>query len=169
MSVRERILDARLLIKHGRYEGALSQILIAVAATARKRFPIGTPSRWKPGEGMRDREAFMTFLDESLWEHTGITVRGSEGVLGVEYRGKSIRFERILYESFRCNLIHEAELPSDILFDGHPADAALTVQAEDSVNGGLLTLSRSWTRPLILAVVTAPENKGLFDDPAPPP
>jgi len=61
--VHRRIEDARVLANAGRDEGALLMLLVAVAATARKRFPLGTPSRRDSGT-MGEREAFETFLTE---------------------------------------------------------------------------------------------------------
>src|SRR5258708_24111477 len=47
VSVRERIEDAKILWDAGRKEGAFIMILIAVATTARKRYP-HAPTRVKP-------------------------------------------------------------------------------------------------------------------------
>ena len=47
VTVRERLEDAALLWQHGRKHGAWIQVLIATAATARRRFP-----------GLKDGEAF---------------------------------------------------------------------------------------------------------------
>jgi len=49
IGVQARVEDAGVLADNGRYEGALLMLLIAVAATSRKRYPRGTPSK-KHGE-----------------------------------------------------------------------------------------------------------------------
>ena len=45
MSIEDRLADADILWKHGRHEGALLSVLVAVAATARKTFPEITGDR----------------------------------------------------------------------------------------------------------------------------
>jgi hypothetical protein len=54
MSLRERVEDAMLLSENGRRDGAFLVALIAVAATARRRFPARTL--------VGDREAFAGFV-----------------------------------------------------------------------------------------------------------
>lgn len=73
MSIVARIDDARFLLSHGRYEGALLCALVAVEATARKRFPKNVALSWKPLTGkqlkprtMGDGEAFRNFLRAEL-------------------------------------------------------------------------------------------------------
>jgi len=104
MAVSDRIEDAKLLWKHGHREGAFLAALIAVAATSRKRFP--------DRKANTDREAFERFLEEAN------SVR-----LSVEYRGECHPIEHVFYKWFRCQLVHEGELPIDIEFmpDADPA------------------------------------------------
>src|SRR5947207_475541 len=66
MSVTDRIDDARILYSQGRRNGSLLAVLMAVTATARKRFPPNTPSRADPAKPMGDVEAFTTFLHDTL-------------------------------------------------------------------------------------------------------
>jgi len=93
-----RIEDAGVLADAGRFEGALLLLLVAVAATARKRYPRGTLSRKRPKEKMGDREAFTLFLKDEMWrlvrEHTDI----------VYFRGRKRPIEDFLYEFLRCEL-----------------------------------------------------------------
>ena len=102
MSVRDRIIDAQLLYANGRKEGALLSALIAVAATSRKRFPIGTK---------RDGDAFTSFLAEELPK----VIRVKH--FNVKFRNEMILLQDLLYKFVRCNLAHEAELPEDIKFE----------------------------------------------------
>src|SRR5687768_15775776 len=94
--VQARIEDAGLLADHGRLEGALLMLLVAVAATSRKRYPRGTPSKKKPSEQMRDGEAFRTFLRDEIWrlvkEHSDL----------VKFEGEERPIEDFLYEFLRC-------------------------------------------------------------------
>ena len=67
IGVQARVEDAGILADNGRYEGALLMLLIAVAATSRKRYPHGTPSKQNPKNNMSDHEAFATFLRDEIW------------------------------------------------------------------------------------------------------
>ena len=53
MSIKNRIRAAQILYVNGQREGALLLVLIAVAATSRKRYP---------KERTKDREALTSFL-----------------------------------------------------------------------------------------------------------
>ncbi len=94
MSIRRRVEDALMLYHHGRYEGAILNALIAVAASSKKE--ITNPS-------VSDREAFESFLDKR-WR----------GVIKVEFRGQLQSIPYILYKWFRCKLVHEGQLPLDV-------------------------------------------------------
>ena len=75
MSLRDRIVDAELLWRNGRTEGALLSILLAVEVTARKRYPRGTKSKTRVSkktgkpQKMGGGEAFCTFLNEEIRRH----------------------------------------------------------------------------------------------------
>ena len=103
-----RIEDAGVLADSGRFEGALLMLLVAVAATSRKRYPRGTPSVKRPKEKMGDREAFILFLKDELWrlvkEHSAVVV----------FRGRERPIEEFLYEFLRCELCHNAMVPGDL-------------------------------------------------------
>lgn len=62
MSIRQQVEDARFLAQHGRHLGALTNLMLAVAASSRKTFSKGTKSIEQPNEVMEDREAFTLFL-----------------------------------------------------------------------------------------------------------
>lgn len=92
--IRSRIDDAIFLWEKGRQEGAFLSCLIAVAATARKRYPKA-----------KDKEGFEQFLKDSH------NVR-----LNVEYHGECHSIEHVLYKWLRCQLVHEGVIPIDIQF-----------------------------------------------------
>lgn len=141
MSLETRVADARFLWANGRREGALLNAVIAVAATARRRFP--------DRKAVGDREAFERFLEAVQ------SVR-----MSVEYRGACEPIEHILYKWLRCELVHEGGLPVDIEFVQGDPDV-LSVRAGGKPDF-VLRLSESWFDHLIGAVVSAPENAGLF-------
>jgi hypothetical protein len=138
MGIRARVEDALLLYKHGRYEGAFLNALIAVAGSARRECS---------SRSVSDRDCFVHFLD-----------RRWRGVLAVEFRGECHPIPHIFYKWFRCELVHEGELPVDI---------ELLDTDEMSVRAGgspeyVLRISRGWFHWLIRSVVEAPCNSGDF-------
>ncbi len=92
MSIRHRVEDALFLWENGRLEGAFLNILVAVAASSKLRFP-----------RKKDKVSFEKFLEEST------TVK-----LSVEFRGQLYPIEHILYKWFRCELLHEGQIPIDV-------------------------------------------------------
>ncbi len=110
MSIRTRLEDARLLAEHLHWEGALLSVLVAIAATARRRFPLSTPSRAHPRKTMGDAEAFKTFAAEALSR----VIVGPEPT--VTFQGAVRPLSEVLYTWMRCTLAHEAELPPDLRF-----------------------------------------------------
>lgn len=142
MGVKDKIIDARLLYANGRKEGALLSVLVAVAATARKRYPLGTK---------RDGDAFTTFLSEELPKVIGV------GKFMVRFRDETIVLQDLLYKFVRCNLTHEAELPEDIFFvQGN----GLTVNVEDDK----ITFSDGLIDILAKTICNADENKDEFKE-----
>lgn len=138
MSIRLRVNDALFLWKNDRSEGAFLSALIAVAATARKRYP-----------ELTDRDAFEQFLVDAH------TVR-----ISIEYRGEVHPVEHIIYKWLRCELVHEGAVPVDIEFipDEGPGLSLRAGGAPEYV----LKLSHGWFHHLVNAAVTAPENRELF-------
>jgi len=144
--VHSRIEDAGLLADKDRYEGALLMLLVAVAATSRKRYPRGTPSNDRPSRKMSDREAFQTFLRDEIWQ----LVKEHEDF--VVFRDKKLPIEEFLYEFLRNQLVHEGGLSVDL----YPHDGAvLTINKADGsgINFKPLLLTR-----LNDVVWRAPEN-----------
>ncbi len=140
MSIRARVENALFLYESGRYEGAFLNVLIAVAATARREFP---------GRSIGDRECFEKFLEK---QHRGI--------LEVEYKGELHTVPNIFYKWFRCEFVHEGKLPIDIQF----------IQTDNlSVRAGgepeyILKISHGWFHWLVNSVVNSPCNRNDFRD-----
>lgn len=143
MSVAARIEDALLLWDSGRREGAFLMALIAVAATSRRRF--------SDRKAVGDREAFERFVKSA-----------HQVLLSVEYRGEVHSIEHVFYKWFRCELVHEGGLPMDIEFMPDDEPGILSVRAGGAPEF-VLKVSEGWFHHLVSAVVTAPENGGLFD------
>ena len=133
--IQNRIDDAMLLWKSGRQEGALLAALIAVAATARQRYP-----------QMKDRECFEQFLRDCH------SVR-----LSVEYLGECHPVEHIFYKWLRCQLIHEGNLPIDIQFVNETAEGSISVRAGGAPEY-VLKIGHGWFHHMINFVIHAKEN-----------
>ena len=145
--VQARIEDAGILADNGRYEGALLMLLVAVAATSRKRYPRGTPSKKDPSKKMRDREAFTTFLRDEMW----LLVKEHDD--SIVFRGQERPKEDFLYDFLRNELLHEGGIPLDLqpLDDG----AVLSISYPD---GSGVSFTRLLLARLNDVVWRAPEN-----------
>lgn len=163
MSVRARIEDAKALWTAGRQEGAVISVLIAVAATVRKRYP-------KP---MPDSKAYKRFIRDELAK---ITYGPTENVAFFFRGNHHCPIEEIIYTFIRCELLHEGALPNDIRLtdpvagngepsgkspDGTPYDGKLfnKLVLED-----VLGFPIGWVWNLIRVVAEAPENQREFPD-----
>jgi hypothetical protein len=133
--IRNRVEDAKLLWAGGRREGAFLVALIAVAATARRRYP-----------SLGDRESFEAFLFDCH------TVR-----ITIEYRGKVHPIERILYKWLRCELVHEGKLPVDIQLMPEAEPGLMSVRAGGAPEY-LLKIGEGWFGHMISSVLSAPEH-----------
>src|SRR4051794_18931535 len=96
-------------------------ILIAVAATARKRYPkppkgkkpVPDTQRPHPGDYANDGNAFKTFLLDEMDKITG----GMKYNVAIPFRGREkVPLEEILYAHLRCHMVHEGETPPTITF-----------------------------------------------------
>ena len=142
MSIRARAEDSLLLWNSGRLEGDFLNALVAVAATARRRFP--------DRKLINDRDAFVQFLESAH------TFR-----ISVEYRGECLPIEQIFYKWFRCHLVHEGGLPVDIEFMHDSQQGTMSVRAGGAPDF-VLKVSHGWFRHMISAVASAPENVAEF-------
>ena len=141
LGIRNRIDDALFLWKNGREEGAFLSALIAVAATARRRYP-----------KMKDRECFELFLRDTH------SVR-----LRVEYRSESHPIEHIFYKWLRCQLVHEGGLPLDIQFMRDDVPGSMSVRAGGAPEY-ILKIGHGWFGHMIGSVMKAPENSRYFEE-----
>ncbi|WP_133365146.1 hypothetical protein [Qipengyuania sediminis] len=151
MSIRKRIEEARALQAAGYHEAALILASVAVAGASRLTYPRTDI----PGDG----QAFKTYLDRRILEtttHGPITPGGAFLVLS--YKGKEQSIAAILYHEYRCNLVHEAELPSGVSIGGEDRGLSFTV-ADD-----ILVLTEGWIRLLIDVVINDPALRDTFDD-----
>lgn len=147
MSIKNRIEDAQLLWTAGRKEGAFIQILIAVAATSRKRYPKPTP----------DHKAFKQFILDEMGYITG----GPSQNVAFPFKGNDkTPLEDILYHHLRCQLVHEGEMPESIVFT-----------PPKIINGKVFNVLRlldplgfpeGWVLNLAQVVQKVPENRDLF-------
>jgi hypothetical protein len=173
MSVRERVDDAVCLWKNGRQYGALLCLLVAVAATSRKRYPKpppgkkgederkGTgPVRLYPGEYAKsDRVAFESFLYDEMFTLTGKKMKYG---VAFPFRGKpSVPYETILYEFLRCPLVHEADVKGFFFTPSVIENGKVLHQLKLTDPFGI---PEQWVWNLAEAVSSVPENKGMFDD-----
>ena len=163
MSVRARIEDAKVLWKADRLEGAVIQVLIAVAATVRKRYPRPMP----------DGDAFKRFVHDEIVKITNGPTINVEFYHDGNYHE---RVEDIIYTFIRNKLVHEGELPETIVFtqpvlghgkpfgrapNGLPYDGKLFNKiALNDVMGFPI----GWIWNFVRVVAEAPENKGEFPD-----
>jgi hypothetical protein len=164
MSIKGQVEDAIYLAKDGRFAGVLTTLMLAVAASSRKVFPDGTSSLKKPKEPMRDNEAFTLFLGGRIKtllfrEYEDDWINGS-GVM-VRFKEKHYDIAYILYKFYRCELVHNGELPEDIEFA--PSQRAETSGLSVSINSGdKMVLDYGWLDLLIKAVVEAECNGQEF-------
>lgn len=170
MTIREQVEDATYLAQHGRYVGALTTLMLAVAASSRRTFPKGTKSREKPKEEMSDREAFTLFLGgrirKILFGDFGSPDEGTSGI-SVAFRAAQHDIAFILYKYYRCELVHDGELPEDVEFSAvnRPA-AGLNISnrgLQVSIGtGNKMVLDHGWIDLLREAVTSARCNGAEF-------
>jgi hypothetical protein len=163
MSVRARIEDALLLWQNGRKHGAWIQVLIAAAATSRIRFP-------RPAT---DREAFTAFIREvtpTIFDSKRPAISG--GVTVVLYDRvpqEGVHLDHVFYTHLRCNLVHEAILPSEVELCNSTISGDGTMASNFGGKGSAespVKIPDFWVLNLAKAVAEAPENAtacaGLF-------
>lgn len=162
MGIKQQIEDAHFLAANNRHLGALIVLMLAIAATSRRRFPKGTNSLENPSKTMGDREAFTLFLGgrirHLLFGGYGADEVGNSGIL-VSFKGKQLDLAYILYKYYRCELVHEGELPQDIEFkpstDQNNSGVSIT-------SGDKMVLDYGWINLLISVVELAPCNSREF-------
>ena len=147
--VHERLDDARVLWANRRKIGALLMALIAVAGTSRKRYP---QSHIKS-----DKKAFTKFIKDEMASGSFFGGNRSLGTFNINFRGKMCEFQDILYEVIRCELVHEADMPEDILFEPGAGFQVTVDEKKITFSDGLLDC-------LGRIVEKAPENAVPCDE-----
>jgi hypothetical protein len=143
LSIAARLDDAQVLYEAGRCDGALPSLLVAVAATSRKRYPRSA--------GMGDHEAFTRFIADEMGNVTDSIGNIRFENLHVEHRRPDpMNLADVLYTYVRCELAHEATMPSDVVF---VRDPYLMLKA-----GPHLLLNEVFLQGLANVVLGAPEN-----------
>lgn len=170
MSIKQQVEDALFLAKNGRHLGALTNLMLAVAASSRKTFPKGQIKSIKePAKMMGDGEAFTLFLGgrirKILFGDFGGPDTGNSGI-SVNFKGNQLDVAYILYKYYRCELVHEGELPEDIEFSP-PADDRNMEISNGGVSvsistGNTMKLDYGWIGLLVNAVTYARCNGKLF-------
>lgn len=163
MTIREQVQDASFLAQHGRYIGALTTLMLAIAASSRRTFPKGRKSLKEPKKEMSDQEAFTLFLGgrirKILFGDFGGPDEGTSGI-SVGFRGKNHDMALVLYKYYRCELVHDGELPEDVEFTvpSQPA-AGITIGnrgLQVSISAGdKMVLDHGWIDLLVDAVTNA--------------
>lgn len=149
MSIRSRLEDATALFSFGRREGAFVQVLIAAAATSRRRYK---QDEWD------DAESFKNFIYDEL----GVITNGMKYNVAFPFQGRDTPLEDIFYHHLRCQLVHEGAMPATISFTEN--------QEENGAVYSVLRLENplgfpiEWVRSLATAVWLAPENDDLWHD-----
>jgi len=166
MSIKQQVDDAVFLAKNGRYLGALTNLMLAVAASSRKTFPKGkTKSLKDPAKNMGDGEAFTLFvggrIKKILFGDFGGPDSGSSGI-SVSFKGKQYDVAYVLYKYYRCGLVHEGELPEDIEFNPPNKNQNSGVGVSISC-GNIMVLDYGWIDLLVNAVIYARCNGKIFN------
>lgn len=154
MGIRARLDDASFLYQSGRRDGALLSVLVALAATSRRRYP---------REQYNDRDAFVRFVVEEMPVITAGGVKNYNvrvpGVEPAEFPDGLMPLGECLYRFVRCNLAHEATLPSNVEFIATDP-GSISVEITDAK----IRLSDSFMDRLSQAVIYAPENADAFPE-----
>lgn len=151
MSVRKRLEEARLLMSAGNKEGALTLVLVAAAATARKRYP---KEMWGDGH------AFKNFI----YDEMGVITNGPKYKVEFPFQGHLTPLEDIFYVHLRCHLIHEGEMPRSIELSEPLIEGDSTFSVLKLTNP--LGFPLNWIESLATAIWLAPENDDLWSDEA---
>lgn len=170
MSIRQQVEDAAFLAQSGKHLGALTNLMLAIAASSRRTFPKGTKSIEQPNDAMSDREAFTLFLGgrirRLLFGNYGSPEVGNSGI-SVGFKGNQYDIAYILYKFYRCELVHEGELPEDVEFSPSQKGLSGLSIGQQGLNvsistGDKMVLDYGWIDLLIQAVVHARCNGHEF-------
>ena len=149
MSIKARLEDATFLFSAGRCEGAFVQVLIAAAATSRKRYK---QDEWD------DSESFKNFIYDEL----GVITNGLKYNVAFPFQGRNMPLEDIFYHHLRCQLVHEGAMPATISFTENHEEHGKRYSVVKLENP--LGFPIQWVKTLATAVWLAPENDDLWQD-----
>ena len=146
MSIRNRLEEAHLLWAADKKEGAFALVLIAAAATSRKRYPRCVKKE--------DNEAFKQFVRDEMATITG----GPDKNVAFPFGGKGkAALEDILYHHLRCHLVHQGAMPETVVFTSpalHDGQRYNVLRLTDP-----LGFPEGWVWNLARAIREAPENR----------
>ncbi|WP_154955492.1 hypothetical protein [Klebsiella grimontii] len=148
MSIKEIMSDSIFLRKEGRYLGAFALLCAAIGGSSRKMYP-ERYNRYKQ-TGVTDKDAFTNCLNIAITKslNGNYTEDINKSVIfSFQYKGKTVNFGTVIYEFFRCNLIHEASLPEgiEILEKFNDSTPVLYIEGlRFVINDKLLCLGTEW-------------------------
>lgn len=175
MTISKQVDDALFLHSNGRHMAALTLLLVAIGASSKKVFPLGTKSLEDPKKQklMSDRESYTLFLGERIRSILFNAVEWPSNVgsgINVQFRKSHLDVAYILYKYVRNDLVHDGELPDDIEFseNGKSVSAHLTfIGGRHRVSVGIgsdkLVLDHGWIPLLVEAITNAPCNGTEFN------
>ena len=169
MSIKAHLESAIFLAENEQYLTAFTLTMVAIAASARKRFPETVVTRrGKTEYKTKDKEAFMLFLGGRL-RADGLIMQEHESDIGpsgtiLSSHGNSFTLEQLIYEQHRCTLIHEGSTPPTAFIRSHNDDYAGDPRSSYgfSYPNGVLTLDYGWIYKLADLIAGAPINGREF-------
>ena len=113
------------------YKESMALACIAFASCSRNKYPNSS-----------DKKRFVQLLKDNFSQYCSIGLPGisaSTIMIFVEEKNKHITYEEMIYKYVRCNLIHEAELPSikfskEVVIADYNADTKLPITMIDMLN-----------------------------------
>lgn len=160
--VRKRVEDAKFNIHHGRYEAALALLLIAIDGSARKVYPKDFKSLKNPKKDIGNRERYTRFLGVRIRQLFGVALDDDAYFHGdlPQFVGGIESPEDKIYVGFRCNELHESQLPSDLQYAYDPKGIDNKLSLEFS--NGKVHFSSGFLSLLEAVIVGAPCNGKEF-------
>lgn len=124
----------------------------------------------RPSKKMRDREAFTLFLGGRIARLvSGDPNRPEFSESGIEigFRGRQYDIADILYDFYRCKLVHESVLPADVEFAPTPSSYQVGMVIGQNIGFTIstqntLVLDHGWLDLLAAVVVEARCNGAEF-------
>ena len=113
------------------YKESMALACIAFASCSTNKYP-----------NYSDKKRFVQLLKDNFSQYCSIGLPGisaSTIMIFVEEENKYITYEEMIYKYVRCNLIHEAELPSikfskEVVIADYNADTKLPITMIDMLN-----------------------------------